>query len=241
MTMTPAHDDILADLEAVLEYRFSDRRLLVEALTHRSFLNEAGDAGVRDNERLEFFGDAVLGFFISRELLARFPERREGELTRLRAALVDEESLARFAAALGLGRYLRLGRGEERSGGREKRSILANAGEALLAALYLDGGAEPVERLLLRYFAPLLESEGWGTAARDYKTELQELAQACYGTIPRYELEGVAGPDHERRFTVAVSVEGERLGEGSGRSKKEAEQVAARMAVGRLQAKERTS
>lgn len=234
MTMTSVHDDILAQLEAALEYGFTDRRLLVESMTHRSFLNEAGDPGVRDNERLEFFGDAVLGFFISRELLMRFPDRREGELTRLRAALVDEESLARFAAAMGLGRYLRLGRGEERSGGREKRSILANAAEALLAALYLDGGSAPVERLLASYFTPLLDAAAGEAAVTDYKTELQEMTQARYGTTPRYELEGVEGPDHERRFAVAVAVGAERLGEGTGRSKKEAEQAAARMAVGRL-------
>lgn len=235
--MTTANYDILDGLESAMDYRFSDRRLLIEALTHRSFLNEACDAEVRDNERLEFFGDAVLGFFISRELLARFPDSREGELTRLRATLVDKESLARFASALGLGRYLRVGRGEERSGGREKHSILADACEALLGALYLDGGEDPVKRLLLRHFAPLLETEAW-SVTRDYKTELQELAQARYGTTPRYELEVVAGPDHERHFTVAVMVGGQRLATGSGRSKKEAEQAAAEISLGQLLAEE---
>lgn len=235
--MTTTNHDMMDELESALGYRFIDRCLLMEALTHRSFLNESCNAGVRDNERLEFFGDAVLGFFISRELLARFPELKEGELTRLRASLVDRESLARFASALRLGRYLRVGRGEERSGGREKRSILADACEALLGALYLDGGEAPVRRLLLGHFAPFLETEGRGMT-RDYKTELQELVQARYGATPSYEVAAAAGPDHERRFTVAVMVEGRRLSTGSGGSKKEAEQAAAEILLGQLLAAE---
>lgn len=227
-------NDILAELETAIGHVFNDRRLLHEALTHRSFLNEVGDRSLKDNERLEFLGDAVLDLFLSTQLLARFPASREGELTRIRASLVDEESLARLAATLDLGRYLKLGRGEGKSGGREKKSILADAYEALLAAIYLDGGAGPVERLVTAQFAPLLERSAGGAISRDYKTEFQELAQALRGATPTYVLKEAAGPDHDRTFTVAAVVEGECLGEGKGRSKKEAEQAAAKAGLARL-------
>ncbi|KAF0220634.1 MAG: ribonuclease [Geobacteraceae bacterium] len=224
----------LAQLEAAISYRFNNRRLLEEALTHRSFLNETGEKSARDNERLEFFGDAVIDFFLSSILLERFPDSREGDLTRIRASLVDEESLAFLAAKIGLGRYLRLGRGEERSGGREKRSILADAYEALLAAVYLDGGVLPVQALVGNHFAPLLENRAAATAGRDFKTEFQEQAQALRGTTPRYILKEASGPDHDRIFTVEAFVGDEFMGVGSGRSKKEAEQAAARGGVARL-------
>lgn len=235
-TMNSDNNDSLAGLETAIGYFFNDRRLLHEALTHRSFLNEAGDRSLKDNERLEFFGDAVLDLFLSSQLLSRFPASREGELTRIRASLVDEESLARLAAALDLGRHLKLGRGEEKSGGREKKSILADAYEALLAAVYLDGGAGPVERLVAAQFAPLLEKHAAGAISRDYKTEFQELAQALRGATPTYVVTQAAGPDHNRTFTVAALVGGECLGEGSGRSKKEAEQAAARGGLAKLRA-----
>ncbi|HEX9022459.1 MAG TPA: ribonuclease III [Geobacteraceae bacterium] len=228
--------DIIAELEDVLVYRFSDRRLLCEALTHRSFVNETGDKSVKDNERLEFFGDAVIDFFLSDQLIGRFPDSREGELTRIRASLVDEESLAQLASRIDLGRYLRLGRGEEKSGGRGKKSILADAYEALMAAVYLDGGAEPVKRIVDGHFAPLMEMHATGMHSRDFKTEFQMLAQASLGATPRYVLKGTTGPDHERCFTVETYVDKECLGEGSGRSKKEAEQAAARQGYARLKA-----
>lgn len=221
-------------LEEAIGYRFTNRGLLVEALTHRSHLNETRDVGAKDNERLEFFGDAVLGFLVSRLLLERFPGCREGVLARMKSSLVGEETLASLAAAIGLGRHLRLGRGEERSGGRMRKSLLANAYEALLAAVYLDGGAEPAWRLVETSFAPLLAGLAEGTAGRDYKTEFQEAAQIRFGAPPTYELVDTTGPPHDRRFTVAAFVGGERLGEGSGRSKKEAEQVAAREGLARL-------
>ncbi len=222
--------DQLAGLEAAIGYRFANRHFLEEALTHRSFLNEAGGKSARDNERLEFFGDAVLDFVVSDLLLERFPECREGELTRIRAALVAEESLALLARQIGLGGYLRLGRGEEKSGGREKRSLLADAYEALLAAVYLDGGAEPVRRLVSEHFTPFMTGPG----GRDYKTEFQELSQAIRGTTPRYVLKEASGPDHDRTFVVQVLVGEECLGKGTGRSKKEAEQAAAKTAITRL-------
>lgn len=222
---------LLAELEASIDYTFKDRRLLYEALTHRSYLNEAADRALRDNERLEFFGDTVLDFFLSAFLMERLPESREGELTRVRSSLVDEESLAGIAVSLGLGKYLLLGRGEERSGGREKRSLLADAYEALLAAVYLDGGIRPARRLVRAHFSPLLADKGCTPGGKDYKTEFQELTQARLGQTPRYIVTGSEGPDHDRSFSVAAMVGDDIMGTGSGRSKKEAAQAAARAAL----------
>ncbi|ACH40202.1 ribonuclease III [Citrifermentans bemidjiense Bem] len=218
--------DPLEGIEGRLGYRFSDRGLLVEALTHRTYVNEAGG---RDNQRLEFFGDAVLDFLLSDMLLVRFPDSREGELTRIRAALVDEASLGKIASELDLGQALRLGRGEEKGGGRQKRSLLADAFEALLAALYLDGGLDPARRVVEALFAPLLSSRDL-LSGRDAKTELQETARLFKGELPRYQLKQVTGPDHDKRFTVEVYLGEELMGEGVGRTKKEAEQDAARAA-----------
>jgi ribonuclease-3 len=232
--MDGQRDDMLAGLERAIGYRFVNRSLLEEAMTHRSFLNETGDTGARDNERLEFFGDAAIDFFLSRTLLDRFPGSREGDLTRIRAALVAEESLGNLARKIGLGSYLRLGRGEEKSGGREKKSILADAYEALMAAVYLDGGSVPLQKLMDAHFGPLLETGVLSAIGRDYKTEFQEVAQARYGTVPHYIHGKAEGPDHARVFTVQAFVGEAFLGEGSGRTKKEAEQEAARIALDRL-------
>jgi ribonuclease III len=226
--MDDREDDRLARIEGKLGYRFRERALLEEALTHRTFVNEAG--GGKDNQRLEFFGDAVLDFLLSDLLLVRFPTSREGELTRIRAALVDEASLARIATGLELGSCLRLGRGEEKGGGRQKRSLLADAFEALLAALYLDGGIETARRVVLEHFAPLLDS-GLELAGRDFKTDLQERTRLARGELPRYQLKQVSGPDHDRVFTVEIYLGRELMGEGVGRTKKEAEQDAARAAT----------
>lgn len=217
-------DEWGSDIERKLGYRFRDKTLLQEALTHRTFVNEMG--GGKDNQRFEFFGDSVLGFLLSEMLLLQFPAAREGELSRMRAALVDEASLAKMAASLDLGGALRLGRGEEKGGGRQKRSLLADAFEALLAALYLDGGTEPVRKVVAELFQPLFTS-GELLASRDSKTELQELARTLRGKMPQYNLKQVTGPDHDKRFTVEVYVGEELMGEGVGRTKKEAEQDAA--------------
>jgi len=230
-------DSTIKELESIAGHTFSNRMLLREALTHRSSLNEADGRREKDNERLEFFGDAILEFVLSDLLFKRFPLHREGELTRIRASLVDEESLAVMAHRIGLGRYLRLGRGEERSGGREKKSILADAYEAFLAAVYLDGGLDPVRALVEAHLEHLLEERG-NTAAIDFKTELQELVQSRFGITPHYQLMDAAGPDHERIFTVTACVGTECIGKGAGRSKKEAEQAAAREGLSHLQAAE---
>lgn len=236
--MKPMPDDsidLLAALESAIDYRFADRSLLAEALTHRSFVNESGGTWVKDNQRFEFFGDAVIDFLLSRMLLERFPRSREGELTKIRASLVDEASLACLAERIGLGACLRLGRGEEKSGGREKRSLLADAYEALMAAVYLDGGIEPVQRLVEAHFARLMADREALSGGTDYKTEFQEMAHALRGAAPRYVLRKVTGPDHERSFTVALFIGDELMGEGTGRSKKEAEQAAAREGIARLE------
>jgi ribonuclease-3 len=221
----------LETLEEKLGYRFRNRVLLEEALTHRTFVNETG--GGKDNQRLEFFGDAVLDFLLSDILMQQFPTSREGELTRMRATLVDEPGLATIAASFDLGSYLRLGRGEEKGGGRQKRSLLADAFEALIAAIYLDGGLEPVRGIVDATFRPLLSS-GEFLAGRDFKTDLQERARLARGELPRYQLKEVSGPDHDRRYTVEIYLGQELMGEGIGRSKKEAEQAAAKAAMLRL-------
>jgi ribonuclease III len=221
----------LAELESALGYRFRNRSVLVEALTHRSFTNEATRGGENDNQRLEFFGDAILEFLVSRELFRHHPDRREGELTRLRAMLVDEENLARLAGELKLGGCLRLGRGEERGGGRAKKSMLADAFEALVAAVYLDGGLRSAQRLVERQFGAQARDHSLAEQNRDWKTELQERAQALHGQPPLYRLVETTGPDHARTFRVAVFIAGQEIGAGSGRSKKEAEQAAARQGL----------
>jgi ribonuclease-3 len=234
VSMDDTYRQVLAELELAIGYAFKDRLLLCQAMTHRSFVNEAVDRKVKENERLEFFGDAILDFFLSDRLYRRFPESREGDLTRIRASLVDEESLAQLAGRLDLGKYLRLGKGEEKSGGRGKRSILADAYEALVAAVYLDGGTAAVQTLLDAHFSPLIERHGSGMVSRDYKTEFQELSQAVKGVTPRYLLKESSGPDHDRVFRIEALIGADCYGEGVGRSKKEAEQAAAREGYARL-------
>ncbi len=219
------------DADAVghaLGHVFLRPALLEEALTHRSFVHEHA-AGARDNERLEFVGDAVVGLVVGTLLHEHFPDAREGELTQRRAALVSGPALARLAAELGIGAALRLGRGEERSGGRDKPRLLAGALEACFAAVYLDGGVDAAMAIGRPLFAPLLDAQSPG--ALDFKTRLQERLQASGRSAPRYEIVAADGPEHERAFHVALRIDGELAGEGRGRSKSEAEQQAARVAL----------
>ncbi len=217
-----------------LGHDFATPALLLEALTHTSFVNESGGRG-RDNERLEFVGDAVLGFVVATLLHARFPGAPEGELSQRRAALVSGPALARLAAELGIGAALRLGRGEERTGGREKPRLLAGALEACVAAVHLDAGFDAARAVATRIFEPLLDALVPG--ALDHKTRLQERVQRGGGAAPRYELLSVEGPLHERAFHVALELSGERVGEGRGRTKTEAEQQAAHAALAVLDAR----
>ncbi len=223
----------LEDLQRRVGWSFRDSRLLVQALTHKSFSNEQPDAP-GNYERLEFLGDAVLDLVIGHHLFLFSDALAEGELTRLRAELVNEKGLASLARELHLGPCLRLGRGERLSGGDDKDSLLANAVEALFGALYLDAGYDTALRLIedlfrSRVMAALADRQGG-----DFKSRLQELLQGRYGATPHYRELQVDGPAHERLYTVALEFQGERLAQGQGRSKKEAEQAAARQALAAL-------
>jgi len=221
-------------LQTSLGYRFHTLALLEEAVTHSSHVNEQKTALAQHNERLEFLGDAVLSLVMSEYLASALPQSSEGTLSKLKAQLVSEASLAQVARRLGLGEHLKLGRGEDRSKGREKDSLLADALEAVLAAVHLDGGFE-ASRMVTRgifseelaHIAAQQEQPGAG----DFKTQFQEWCQKRYDILPRYETVRETGPDHQKIFEVELSIQGEVLGVGSGRSKKEAEQQAAKQAL----------
>ena len=223
-------------LQQAIGYRFRDRGLLEHAMTHTSRANEDVSGGVHDNESMEFLGDAVVGFVIADVLFREFPNFDEGEKSKTKAALVSTATLARQAERLNLGEHLLLGRGEEKTGGRRKQALLADGYEALIAAIYLDGGIEHVRAFIVREFAPLFaEVQQHGIAgSQDYKSALQELLQARDQPLPEYRLVGTMGPDHRKLFQVEVVVNGEALAESTGPSKKEAEQDAARAALDKL-------
>jgi ribonuclease-3 len=221
-------DDPRQLLEARLGHRFVRGAHVADALTHRSFA-----ADVENNEKLEFLGDAVLSLAMSDLLMARFPEAREGELSKIRASLVNADVLARHARAHDLGRLLRLGKGEERSGGREKVSILAAAYEAVLGAVYLDAGYEAARAVVERDFAGDV-AEHLRVGLRDYKTRLQEVTQRLFRETPSYTVVEESGPDHEKRFVSEIAIGGQTRGRGEGRTKKAAEQEAAMHALARL-------
>jgi len=224
-------------LQRAAGYRFRDLGLLEHAMTHTSRANEDVSGGVIDNESLEFLGDAVLGFIVADVLFREFPEWDEGQKSKTKAALVSTATLARLAERLQLGDHLLLGRGEEKTGGRKKQALLADTYEALIAAIYLDGGIDAARAFIKREFESLvLEAKRHGTAGpQDYKSGLQELVQARSQPLPEYRLVGTFGPDHDKRFEVEVLVGGEALARASGPSKKEAEQEAARLALSRFQ------
>ena len=221
----------MQSLEKALGYSFRNPALLREALRHSSYANEHHGAEAVSNERLEFLGDSVLGFVTAEYLFAEHPDAPEGELTRIRARLVCESSLYEAARSIGLGDYLSLGRGEEAGGGRERPSILADATEAVIAAIYLDGGIEAAGALIHRLLLDNANEERAAERRRDYKTALQELVQRRPNRTLRYQLAGESGPDHAKTFTVTVLLDDTVVGEGSGRSKKEAEQMAAQDAL----------
>lgn len=221
-------------LEERLGVRFKDSALLREALTHSSYLNENPGAGIGSNERLEFLGDAALGLVVARQLYSDYPEEDEGRLTELRTHLVRRETLARAAARLGLGEYLLVGRGEEGAGGRRRPTNLARAYEALVGALFLDGGLPRVRRFVKASLADEFRDLRNKAVLADPKSRLQEVAQSRWQTTPSYRLVKAQGPDHARRFTVEAVIQGDVLGVGKGRSKQRAEKEAARQALERL-------
>lgn len=220
-------------LVAALGVAWGDPALLVTALTHRSYVNEHPDAG-DDNERLEFLGDAVLGYVVGERLFRALPTADEGELTRLRAALVCQASLAGFAARLGLGDVLRLGRGEAAGGGRDRPALLCAAFEAVLGAVYLDGGLAACGQLLDPLLAPELSRAALGRRGKDARSQFQERVQARWKVTPRYVVVGQLGPDHAKQFVVEVRVGDRVWGRGQGRSKSEASQAAALAALDAL-------
>jgi ribonuclease III len=224
-------DGPFSDLFAKLGYVFVEADLLIQAFTHASYVNEQPAVSLRDNERLEFLGDAVLDLAISRILMEAFEEAEEGDLSKLRAMVVDEAGLCRVALDLGLGVYIRLGKGEAQSGGREKPSILADTMEALLGALYLDAGFDKSLKIIRGLFSPVLERLMQGAVFTDFKSRLQEHTQQCLKSTPKYRLLEEFGPAHDKTFRVEVTLTGTKLAEGEGKSKKEAEQNAAREAL----------
>jgi ribonuclease III len=223
-------------LEGILHHRFRDRGLLEHALTHRSRANEDITGGVTDNESMEFLGDAVLGFVMADMLFRTYPDRDEGQKSKMKAGLVSAATLSRQAVSLGLGQHLLLGRGEEKSGGRRKPTLLADTYEAIICALYLDGGVDAAREFIEREFGALVAEAGVAALpGDDYKSALQERVQANGRPLPDYIVAEESGPAHRRMFRIDVAVSGDVLASGEGRTKKEAEQDAARQALARLE------
>ncbi len=222
-------------LETKLGYQFQNPKLLDHTLTHSSYANEHHLGSISSNERLEFLGDSVLGMIVADHLYRTFPDLPEGDLTRIRANLVCEGSLVLVAKEWDLGRYLKLGKGENACGGRSRPSILADAVEAVLAAVFLDGGLAHDRDIIQRFLLDRMEQVN--RASRDHKTYLQELVQRKSGQVLSYELIGESGPDHNKTFQMQVLLNGQPIGQGTGHSKKEAEQAAANAAIERLEGK----
>ncbi len=222
----------MEELEQRLGYRFRDRSYLDTALTHSSYANELPQVR-HSNERLEFLGDAVLGFCAAKTICRLYPEMPEGDMTRLRSELVCEASLHQVALGLGLGEHIHLGKNEQCNGGRTRPSILADCVEAVIAAIFLDGGLEPAERFIADFILRDIRS-GRRPARTDYKTQLQELLQRSGGAAPVYTIVDESGPDHDKTFTASVALHGGAAARGTGKSKKEAEQAAARAALEQL-------
>ena len=220
---------MIKDLETAIGYRFHNITLLQNALAHSSYANERWHDSLKSNERLEFLGDSILGMAVAEYLYRNFPDRPEGELTRMRADMVCETSLAAVADKIGLGEHLLLGHGEERFGGRKRASILADAVESVIAACFLDGGMEAARGFVTKYILTEVPIKQLHNA--DYKTALQELVQQKKDQVLSYELTGESGPDHDKQFRVQVLLNGIPIGVGTGRSKKRAEQDAARNAL----------
>lgn len=229
--------ELLAKLEAKIDYRFKDISLLKKALSHRSFAFEKKQKPKQHNERLEFLGDAVLGLALSHKMMRHFPEHTEGDLSKLRAALVSEASLCQVAKSFGLGEFLFLGKSEEKANGRDKASILADTYEALLGAIFLDGGFDPVTKIIRLHFLAVLQKSKNQDIIRDYKTRLQEEAQNRFKVIPEYRLLDQSGPDHKKVFQIGIFISDRLYGLGQGKSKKQAEQMAASQALAKIEQK----
>ncbi len=224
----------IEDLQKRINYHFQDQRLLMEALTHSSFANEWKHKRIANNERLEFLGDSVLSLIISQFIFKSYQKLPEGELTKVRANVVCEASLAQKARSLYLGDHLLLGKGEESSGGRSRESILADAMEALIAAIYIDSSYEEANRFVLNHFKDIIDMAARGNLMKDYKTQLQELIQSSGNGRMEYVVVREEGPDHSKIFFIEVKADDRALGHGTGKNKKEAEQNAAKAAIEQL-------
>ncbi len=222
----------LSDIQQRIGHRFKNEELLERSLIHKSYANE--NRVPAHNERFEFLGDAVLGLVVSEYLMRTCPDSSEGDLSRLRAAVVSEHALAKIAREIGLGSYILLGRGEEQTGGRNKDSLLADCLEAVIASVYLDGGKDAAEGFVIRFFEEVIRKTCASRGTLDYKTELQELCQERLKQLPEYRVVSETGPDHQKQFAVELSIKGEVCGRGTGKSKKEAEQKAAKEALEKL-------
>ena len=229
----PEHD--ISHLENSLGYCFRDKKIFLEALTHKSFFHENPDKADAYNERLEFLGDSVLGFVVVEYLFLSDYKLTESVMAKTKSYLVKESVLSEIANAIFLGKYLRLGKGEEVTGGRTKRSLLADAVEALLGAVYIDGGYEKARALIIRLFREKIDTIIRSGEFHDFKTELQEKTQLLFSTIPEYKIIRQEGAEHKKLFTIEVYIEGERYGDGTGKSKKEAETLAAKEALQKFQ------
>ena len=225
----------LENFEEIISYTFNDIHLLDNALTHRSFANEKQENSCKDNERLEFLGDAVLELCISEILMEKFPDYDEGQLSKLRASLVNEKPLTELAKKFHAGDFLLLGRGEEFSGGRAKDSILSDTFEAVIAAIYLDAGYEKSYEYINNLFQSLIDSESDKAIYRDYKTSVQEISQNRFKVMPKYSLISEYGPDHDKIFQIKLSISDVISTTGIGKNKKEAEQQAAKKAIEKLE------
>lgn len=221
-------DETLSNLEKIIHHRFKKKHFAHEALCHKSFVYDGEKEDLKDNERLEFLGDSILGMVITDELFRRLEDYQEGELSVIKSTLIRRETLAMLARTLHLGKYLLLSKGEEASGGRDRDSILANAFEGLIGGIYLDGGIRAVKKFILLQFKGLLEKIPHEVHMKEYKNLLQELAHIKFKSNPTYAIVSETGPDHKKLFEATVSIQGEVYGKGTGLSKKEAEKNAAR-------------
>lgn len=238
MKLTSDDKKKLKGFERILGYSFKNREYLYRALTHKSYANERNLPPKEHNERYEYLGDAVLELAISHILMESFPKDPEGELSKIRAAVVNEMQLADVARGIKLGEYMNLGKGEDITGGRDKPSLLSDAYEAVLGAIYLDRGFEKAKKVVRKHFTEILESAGTEGFYKDYKTRLQEISQSMFRTIPRYKLVREIGPDHRKTFEVNLYIAKDLYGVGRGHSKKHAEQNAARAALEKIGSRE---
>jgi len=221
-----------SQLEKKLGYTFKDKQLIIEALTHKSYKKPY------NNERLEFLGDAVLDLIVGEYLFCRFPKSNEGTLSKIRASLVNESGFTLLAKELGLGEYIYLSLAEENNKGREKSSLLSNAFEAVMGAIYLEAGLDKTREITVALLEKCHPKIDLDTLSKDYKTALQELTQATHGVTPTYEMIGSTGPDHQKEFEIAITLDGEKIADAKGKSKKEAQQKAAKIALDKLKARQ---